>query len=291
MRRSAYIAVLLLATACNEVLMEPQKTGPISLSLSSDMEVVAVTRTDADLMDCSDFSVDIFGTTLLGQEYVSETFIYGTMPETVMLPYGTYQITAQSCLEDDAAEGLGCIRYHGVSDPVQIKSPETVPVSVSCEMANGKVTMILDESFIQDFTDIAIRLKCTREVTLSNEESLASKDVYFNVPQEGSALSYTISGTIAKGTGNERRLTYENSSSILLSPAKWAKITIRSNHNGVIGPDVDVNEEMEDDPSTEIINPEDGVPVTDGMQVPSIIVDTEIDDATVVDCVIDIYNE
>ena len=278
-------------TACNKELMEHQKMGSIDLSLSSDVEVAADTKTGDGAVDCSGFLVDISGTTFLGQTYATEQYVYEAMPEVVTIPYGYYHVTAQNCLETVAEQGLGCVRYYGVSDQVDVLSQTPAQVTVACQMVNGKVTMTFDESFLQDFSDVTVDISCTRNVSMTSEQANHPSDVYFNVPSEGSLLKYTINGTVAKGTENERRLTYTNSASeLLLLPAKWAKNTIKSNHNGVIGPGVNVDGEMGGDAFTEIINPEDGEDVITGdADLPAVQVDTEINDATVVDCVIDIY--
>lgn len=294
MRKSAYIiSALLLMTACNKELMEHQKMGSIDLSLSSDVEVVADTKTGDDEVDCSGFLVDISGTTFLGQAYASEQYVFGAMPDVVTLPYGYYHVTAQSCLESAAEQGFGCVRYYGVSDQVDVLSQTPAQVTVACHMVNGKVTMTFDDSFLEDFSDVTVDVRCTRSVSLTSEQANAPTEVYFNLPSEGCALEYTIYGTVAKGTENEKRLSYSNSASAMtLLPAKWAKITIKSNHNGVIGPGVNVDGEMGGDAFTEIINPEDGETVVNGaVELPTVQVDTEINGATVIDCVIDIYQK
>lgn len=291
MRKSAlYLAVtLLLASACNKVVMEPQRMGAISLLLSSDMEVVVSTKADA--VDCSDFLVDIYGETFLGFDYASEQYIYDQMPGEVMIPYGYYRVKAQSCLPSDAENGFGCVRYEGESDQVEILSKTPTPVTLACKMVNGKVTMTFDESFLEDFTDVTVDIISTRSVNLTSGQANAPAEIYFNVPAEGAQLIYTIYGTVAKGTASEKRLSYTNSASpLMLLPAKWAKITIKSNHNGVIGPGIEVDGEMGGDSFTEVIDPEAGSTVVDGsVNLPSILVDTQIDNATVIDCVIDIY--
>ncbi len=291
MRKSAlYIsAAILLASACNKAMVSPQRMGAISLSLSSDREVVVSTK--ADPVDCSGFLVDIYGETFLGQDYASEQYVYSQMPDEVEIPYGYYQVEAQSCLETAAENGYGCVRYQGVSDQVDVLSQTPANVTVTCKMVNGKVTMTFDESFLEDFSDVTVDITATRKVTLTSAQANAPTEVYFNVPESGSQLVYTIYGTVAKGTESERKLTYTNSASpMTLSPAKWAKITIKSNHNGVIGPGITVDGEMGKDSFTEVINPEDGDTIVDGtVQLPSILVDTQVEDATVIDCVIDIY--
>lgn len=291
MHKSAlYIsAAILLLSACNKAVMESQNMGFLTLSLSSDREVVV--RTKAEGNDCSDYLVDISGKTFLGQDYQSEQYVYSSMPDYLTVPYGYYYVSAQSCLESVAEQGCGCVRYQGVSNQVDVVSQTPAKVSVTCRMVNGKVTMYFDESFIEDFTDLAVSMEATRTVLLTDEQARNQTDVYFNLPAEGSRLIYTIHGTVAKGTPSEKRLSYSNSSSPLtLLPAKWAKITIKSNHNGAIGPDIIVGGDMGYDSFTEIINPEDGGTGVDGdVTYPSILVDTNLDDATVIDCVIDVY--
>ena len=288
-KSALYITLaIFVAAGCNKVSMEIQKMGSISLALSSDEEVVVSTKADA--VDCSDFLVDISGTTFLGQAYATDRYVYESMPEKVELPYGNYRISAQSCLEETAAEGFGCVRYYGESEQVDVMSQEVENVTVRCAMVNGKVTLTFDESFLEDFSDVTVDVNVTRKVTMTSDQANAPTDLYFNVPEAGAQLIYTIRGKVAKGTEYEKELTYTNSSSpITLTPAKWAKITIKSNHNGLIGPDVIVDGSMGSDSFTEVIDPEEGDIIVDGtVNLPSIMVDTQIDDATLIDCDIDI---
>ncbi len=290
MRRTALYtaAALLLATSCNKELMESQKMGSISLSLSSDVEVV--TQTKADAVDCSDFLVDIYGTTFLGNEYESETYVYENMPESIAVPFGSYHVSAQNCIEEEAEAGFGQVRYYGVSEQVDVFSYAKETVIIQCRMANGKASIIFDRSFQDDFADVSAELSVgARTVPLTAEES-ATSDVYFNVPAGGADLVYKVYGTVGKGTEQERRLSYTNAASPMkLSPAKWTKITIKSNHNGIIGPDITVDGNMGNDTTTEVIDPEQGSDIADGTVAVSILVDTQMDDATVVDCEIDIF--
>lgn len=262
--------------------------GAISLALSSDKEVVVSTKADTD---CSGFLVDINGETYLGESYASERFVYSELEgKEVLIPYGTYLVSAQNCIEDVAETGFGCARYFGVSEQVEVFSQTTAKVSLECTMVNGKVTMTFDDSFLEDFSDVTVDIKASRTVSMTSAQANDGQEVYFNVPAEGTRLVYTVYGTIAKGTESEKRVSYSNAASpMLLSPAKWAKITIKSNHNGVIGPGIDVDDDMDSELHPEEINPEDGEIVVDGSaELPTISVNTQIDDATVIDCVIDI---
>ncbi len=292
MRKSAlYIATaLLLATSCNEELMVSQKMGSISLSLSSDREVVVETKAG---IDCSDFLVDIYGETFLGDSYASEQFMFSEITAPVEIPFGSYFVNAQSCLEstaETANEGLGTVRYWGVSRQFDVLSYETKEISVSCKMVNGKVTLTLDESYLADFKDPYAELTIgDRTVKLTGAQANGESPVYFNVPEEGADLIYKVYGTVGQGTTQQKLQMYSNASSPLkLQPAKWAKITIKSNHNGLLGPDIIVDGTLYDSSFTEILNPDGGIEVQYSNLPVTLKVDATIDDATVVDCFIDV---
>lgn len=280
MRKPAiYTAALLLAVSCNEALMENPNMGSISLSLSSDVEVVADTK--ADGIDYGSFLVKVSGT----QDWYDG--LYSEIPvDGVTVPFGSYVVEAQSCTETAAVtvnDGFGCVRYQGTEN-VDIQSNETVSVTVKCPMVNAKATLTFDGSFLEDFSNPSAVLRVgDRSVNLKDAAEAASRVTYFNVA-DSDVLYYTVSGTI-----NGKNLSYSGQMSI--APAKWAKIVIRSNHNGIIGgPDIWVDGDMGDDSYTVVIDPDTDFDNVEGdIELPSIIVDASIDDATVIDCYIDIY--
>lgn len=293
MQKSAMkkLVALLLLTACNEMVMEPGQMGSISLSLSSDVEVEAPTK--AGSVDCSNFKVSVTGKRQTGEDYLEE-YIYSQMKANEVIPYGSYVIVAQSCTEEDAAEGLGCVRYYGKTSEIKIESQTAVPVTVKCKMVNAKATLTLDQSFLDDFADITASLKIGErvvQVPLTQENPSGGQEVYFNVPETGGSLIYTVTAKICKGTAQERTLTYSNASSPLtLLPAKWAKVVIKSNHNGIIGgPDISFDDELGENSSIVVIDPDSGTEFIEGdMNLPKIYVDTSIADATVIDCELDV---
>ena len=91
MRKPAiYTAALLLAVSCNEALMENPNMGSISLSLSSDVEVVADTK--ADDIDYGSFLVKVSG--------VQDWFdgLYSEIPvDGVTVPLGSELYGVGSC--------------------------------------------------------------------------------------------------------------------------------------------------------------------------------------------------
>lgn len=304
MQKSAKIlsGALLLLTACNEMVLEPGLMGSMALSLSSDVEIEAPVKS-AGSINLDEFQVAVKGETATGEAYLQE-YVYGDMDadESVPIPFGAYTVSAQSCTEAKAAEGLGCVRYHGCSDEFQVESMTVVPVTVRCTMVNAKASLTLDQSFLEDFDDISVKLKVSYteegqlkerevDVPVNSEHPACGQEVYFNVPAAGGSLTYSVSAVVCKGTAQERTVTYSNSTSpMTLLPAKWAKIIVRSNHNGIIGgPDISVDDTMGDNSFTEIIDPDGGTEIIESeMNLPTIYVDTTLDDAIVVDCVLDV---
>lgn len=289
---------LLLLTACNEMVLEPGLMGSLTLSLSSDVEVEAPVKS-AGSVNLNEFQVTVQGERATGEDYLKE-YVYGRMSTNEVIPFGTYTVAAQSCTETKAIEGLGCVRYHGCSEEFQVASQTAVPVTVRCAMVNAKASLTLDQSFLDDFADISVKLKVSytedgqqevREVNVpvNSEHPSCGQEVYFNVPMAGGSFTYTVSAVICKGTSQQRTVTYSNSSSpIDLLPAKWAKIILRSNHNGEIGgPDISEDDTLRDDSFTEIVTPDNGTENIEGeLNLPTIYVDTTLDDAIVIDCIL-----
>lgn len=285
MRKSAFNILMALAlfTSCQGIDIESQKYGSISLALSSDIELDVTTKAGEDV-NYADFIIDISGTTLAGAEYAHPQMSYGDMPQSITIPYGEYVVTAQSCTEEAAHSSnnnLGCVRYKG-DQPVSVMNPQGNSVQVTCPMVNAKVSIIFDASFLEDFENPkAVVTMGNRSVQLLSEQV-----AYFNVAEAGTDLTYKVSGTIAGKT-----LTYTH---VIegLQPAKWAKVIIKSNHNGIIGaPDISVDEEMGDNAFTEEIDPDSGSEIVDGETgLPSIIVHTSLNSAVEIDCEIDVFN-
>lgn len=280
------IGAMLLMTACNDVVLGPKEMGSITLSLTSDIEVEGPTKADTEV-DCSIFTVTITGETSVGEQYAEE-YVYGEMPEILYIPYGTYTISAQNCTPQEAETGLGCAHYYGASPEFTIDSQTPEEISVTCYMINAKASITIAQSFSEDFTDITATLQMIGGRTTDNlidaDHPSGGQGVYFNVTDEAH-LIYKVTGVIAG-----RTLTYTNTSSPMqLLPARWTKITIGSNHNGIIGPDISVDETMGDNSFTEIIDPEGGIEIIEGaLNLPTIYVNTTIDDAIVIDCELDV---
>ncbi len=275
-------AMTLVLVSCSKENEATDQNGSIFVQISSEVEISVQTKSDT----FDDYNVYLNGTRTDQGDY-SQSLTYAQMLEGCTLPYGVYSVEAENCTAAEAEDGLGCARFYGRTDGVQVMSPEVVTVAVDCRMVNAKAQISFDEALLSEFDPESVRAAMTvgeRTISVSTTESDAA---YFNVDASGSVFTYVVSGEI-----DGVALTYTGE--LLLRPAKFAKITIKSNHNGILGPGVSVQEETEvgvlELPGEIDINA--GQEITGGtISIPVIYVDYEIStDVEDIDCVLDIIN-
>lgn len=279
-----YIAIVAIAVSCSKI---PEQYGSLSLSISSDVEVDIQTRSEQNGAYDS-YNIHISGVNT-GNDPYDRSLVYGETDWPFVLPYGLYSIKAESCTEDvahSANDGYGCVRFMGMTDDVQVEAPSSLStdVSVVCTMANAKVSVAFDPGFLSDFQNVRAEIILGERQVVITSVQASDVQAYFNV-ETGSVLAYSVYGTI---DGTELKYT----SSIVLNPAKHARLTFKSNHNGVLGPQVSVDKEIGTNEISGSINPDSGSPVTGGdIEKPAIYVDYEVKDAVEVETVIDVIDK
>ena len=278
-----FLAATCLAAGCNKEIMSPRQ-GVLRLSVASEQECKESTKA-GETVSTDNFKVHVWGTTYMSTSYAQD-YLCHELNGGVSIPYGSYQLSVYNVTEAEAVEGFGCARYYGESTTFTINNELAVDVDVTCSLTNGKLKLIFDSSFLEDFSNPSVTfVHGQRQVTL-DETQAAENELYFNV-SEDSVIKYAVKATV-KSTSK----TFNYSSQVTLGPRKFAKITIRSNHNGVIGPDISVDDNMGSQGQTVIINPdEDPVveePEEGGLEKPSIQINTDISDAVLEDGSIEI---
>lgn len=279
-----YVAVMAAAVACSK---STEQYGALVLSMSSDVEVDIQTRS-AQTGAFDSYNIHISGIHT-GNDPYSISLVFGETDWPLQLPFGLYSVTAESCTEDaahSANDGFGCVRFMGRTEGVQVKTPSSAAtdVAVVCTMANAKVSVAFDSGFLSDFQDVRAEISLDERTVAITSAQAQDVQAYFNV-EDRSVLTYSVYGKI---DGTEMKYT----SSVLLRPAKHARLTFKSNHNGVLGPQVSVDKEIGTNEIDGAINPGSGSPVTGGdIEKPMIYVDYEIKDAVEVETVIDVIDK
>lgn len=275
-------AMTILLASCAKEYEGADRNGSLFVKISSEVEISVQTKSD----NFDDYNVYLTGTRT-AQGVYSQTLTYAQMLDGCSIPYGVYAIEAENCTSLQAEEGLGCARFYGKTDGVKVMSPDPVTAAVDCRMVNAKAQITFDEALLNEFDAESVSAQMTVGARTISVSSAQPEAAYFNVEASGSVFTYVISGEI-----DGVALTYTGE--LLLRPAKFAKITIKSNHNGVLGPGVSVQEETEvgvlELPGEIDIN--SGQEITGGaISIPVIYVDYEISpDVEDIDCVLDIIN-
>ncbi len=286
MRRFYIYAIMLLAVAsCSQKMSGPELYGSLDLRLSSEVEAEVSTKAE-EASTFALYNIRLTGTKT-GNDPYTASVVYGEIEEPLVLPYGLYSIEAESCTETQAHEGYGCVRFYGKTDGIQIKTPaeNPTPVSVECHMANSKISVSFDPGFLSDFEQVRAELVMGERIITITSDQAASVMAYFNVGQTGSEIIYSVYGTIDD-------VERQYSSSILLLPAKHASLTFKSNHNGILGPQVTVDGEMGTNEIEGSVIPGSGTPVTGGdIEKPVIYVEYAIKDAVEIETIIDVIDK
>lgn len=144
--------------------------------------------------------------------------------------YG-YTVVAESCSEKEAESkptAYGQPRLMGTSASFVVAKDQTSNVNVLCTPANAGVTVIVDETFTEVFSDYEMTVSLgSRELTFTPDN--ASTIGYYNVSDAGASLTYALTAT-RKAGGNPATA----SSTAVLQQGKITQLTLRSTPKGTI---------------------------------------------------------
>lgn len=198
------ISAALLAVSCNTVrIEEPVQYGTLAVSLSGDPVIEVVSKATETLTPAkaANYNVAVYTSADCSGDPVEGTAKkYSEMTSPVVLPAATYYVWAESCTPDDAEsgmDGMGVMRFEGVSQAVEVKPGFASTATVGCTVANAVVTVNFDDSVhgkIDNLMVTLVRETPSRSVEVAYSDDAKQQQVWFNA---GSTLRYTISGTSA----------------------------------------------------------------------------------------------
>lgn len=178
---------------------------------------------------------------------------YGSLKDkSITMPVGTYKIEAYNITKEKAEEGRGEQRFYG-TETLTVTAGSLKEVSLTCKMANARVSFIFDESFknLFDINNSTTPAKIVatsaantgRPVEYNNTTTLEENNdqiAYFNVVADNSALNFVITAVRKSDSATK---TYEKS--INLQAQSWHKITISaSTTSGQAGIGIVVDESI-----------------------------------------------
>lgn len=161
---------------------------------------------------------------------------YGSLKDkSITVPVGEYKVEAYNIAEDKAEEGRGEQRFYG-TETLNVTAGNLSNVSLTCKMANARVSFVFDESFKNLFnvnhSTTPAKIVATsaantsRKITYDNTTTLEENNgqiAYFNVVADNNALNFEIT---AVRKSDSQTKTYTQS--INLQAQSWHKITIKA---------------------------------------------------------------
>ena len=254
----AGIAMMVAACTGNDEAV--QEYGQINLTLENsivpDIEVNTRAANDLTEEEAKNYNIQVFqnGTTKL------ESTNYMTFKNTTFIfPVGEgYTVTAESCTEESAKtanDGTGCVRYFGTSAAFAINTNAVSNATVTCGMANAKISIVYDEIFTQVFTGYTVTVYTeadpTRRIVFDENGKCidgAYDTVFFNIDSDNQNLKCEVTGTYK---GNVRTGTQ----TIALEAAKWYKINVKTSASGQIGLGIAMDDTVTETPEDVEVNP------------------------------------
>jgi hypothetical protein len=237
-------ALAFISVACSTNVDDPVQYGQLSVALSGEPTVDVVTKAPETLLptdeNASAYMVRIYDSAD-AMKYESSYSAF----EAQKLPLGTYYVTAENCTEADAESGNGKMRLYGRSSDVNLTADALFQTAtVSCTVANAKVSVQFDESVAGRFTGLQVALSggTTRKdpVVISQTDAKVVTETWFNP----SKLTYTISGTFTSGGQNKevnvsKEITLQAKNNVLL----LVKVNLE---NGQLVPSVTIDTQIDD---------------------------------------------
>lgn len=247
MRNKIFLTIAALScmtTACNTEHEQPLEWGELSVSLYGEPDVEVLTKTPVDLEQDDPAAADYMVRIYDSSDDLKYEASYSTF-EAQKLPLGNYYVTAENCTEAAAEEGNGKMRLYGRSADVNLTADAlSQTASVSCVVTNAKVSVMFDESVGGRFTDLKVTLTggTTRTENIVIEETAVGvvTETWFN-PSE---LTYTITGTF---TGSGMNKPVNITKTIDLDAKDNVLLNVKVNlQNGQLMPSVTIDTKIDD---------------------------------------------
>jgi hypothetical protein len=248
------MALALMAVACSTEVKETLQYGELSVALSGEPVIEALTKApvalDPQSKDAENYTVRIFNDADAVQ--YEETYAEFAAQR---LQLGTYYVTAENCTEAEAEAGNGKMRLYGRSADVNLSAEAlSQTAEVGCTVANAKVSVEFDSSVQGRFSGLQVTLAGgttpDRSLTIAQTEAGVITETWFNP----SSLTYTISGTF---TGSGMTKPVEIVKTITLEAKNNIKLLVRVNlENGQLSPSITVDTDIDNlQETTEEFNP------------------------------------
>ncbi len=248
MRKAIFISALLFAAvSCQKPLIMRHATGAIEVHVDNSPVVDIVTKA-GETVTADEFMVYVESS----EGVMTYEGLYKDMPAPLIVPVGTYTVSAENVTEAAALEGWGQVRYYGASQAKEVKQGD-VPTSYdfTCRMVNAAVSVLFDENIASHFSEYSVSVHTEEARKLVYNEANTLSAVGYFAP---GTMTFEFSGKLADD-GQAIRI----SGTKTLAAATHLNLTFCiSQQNGSLKPEITVDATYEVLYSTVTIDPEDG---------------------------------
>lgn len=252
MKKALLYVMAIVTASCNDVRIEaPEDYGELSVVLAGEPVVDVITRTgsvELSADEAADYNIWVC-------DAESNAFVVPSQQFTssISVPAGSYKVWAESCTEEAAENGQGCVRYLGNSgdEAVVVTAGGSANAEVRCSVANALVEVVFDSSLggrIQGNLRVTLTRSQfdDRTVTLEGKyvAGADAEKVWFS---SGSEVAYSVSGKLTDGTDVAGSGTLD-----ALAAKSYTQLVIKVNSDGTLQlsskVETDVDEIVEDEP-------------------------------------------
>lgn len=176
-----------MAAACTK---ESHRNGTLLFNIAEDKD----TQVSAQTKSLSDTELGNFTVTVTGaqQTGISDVLYSSIRGQEIILTAGAYTASAQNCTEaesESSNSNYGCIRYWGETD-FSIAEGELTRVTVSCNVTNSKISVLLKENFLSVFDMAATTVTVSKDAGVT-ERALQFSNFAILSDSDGSAVAMT----------------------------------------------------------------------------------------------------
>ena len=190
-------AVALLTASCVNEDITPAESGDGIGNLSVSVETMEPLKTRADQSyTVTNFPVTIYNPD--GSKYESYEAV-SQMPESIKLPVGSYTLEAHT---PGIMERIMSTPYYKGTEVSVIEKDVTTQSTITCKMANTKISVAYDQDFIDLFTSWTITFDdgTSNAITFTNEQGTAPAALYWDLGNGADKLNVNFRGVNKDGT-------------------------------------------------------------------------------------------
>ena len=190
-------AVALLTASCVNEDITTAESGDGNGALRVSVETMEPLKTRADQSyEVTNFPVTIYNPD--GSKYESYEAV-SQMPEAIQLPVGRYTLEAHT---PGIMERIMATPYYKGTEVSEIVKDVTTQSTITCKMANTKVTVGYDQDFIDLFTSWTITFDdgTSNAITFSNEQGTTPAALYWDLGNGADKLTVNFRGVNKDGT-------------------------------------------------------------------------------------------